>query len=139
HAAIHSMHAAHIRPPPFPTRRSSDLFCWPSPLHWQRFPADGHRARLTISLSLSALLPHETIDLACRPQAGGPVMSYLGVFMLLSLLVTIHEAGHLLAAKGAGIPVAGFSVGLGPKILSRRWGRTEYSLRALPLGGFVTP
>src|SRR5206468_9789580 len=83
HAAIHSMHAAHIRPPPFPTRRSSDLFCWPSPLHWQRFPADGHRARLTISLSLSALLPHETIDLACRPQAGGPVMSYLGVFMLL--------------------------------------------------------
>src|ERR1700710_2906739 len=66
-------------------------------------------------------------------------MSYLGVFMLLSLLILIHEAGHLLAAKGVGIPVAGFSVGLGPKIWSRRWGRTEYSLRALPLGGFVTP
>ena len=66
-------------------------------------------------------------------------MSYLGVLLLLSLLVMIHEAGHLLAAKGVGIPVAGFSVGLGPKIWSRRWGRTEYVLRALPLGGFVTP
>lgn len=66
-------------------------------------------------------------------------MSYLGVLLLLSLLVMIHEAGHLLAAKGVGIPVAGFSVGLGPKIWSRRWGRTEYALRALPLGGFVTP
>jgi regulator of sigma E protease len=66
-------------------------------------------------------------------------MSYLGVFLLLSLLILIHEAGHLLAAKGVGIPVAGFSVGLGPKIWSRRWGRTEYALRAIPLGGFVTP
>lgn len=66
-------------------------------------------------------------------------MIYLGIFILLSLLIVIHEAGHLLAAKLTGIPVAGFSVGLGPKILARRWGRTEYALRAIPLGGFVQP
>lgn len=66
-------------------------------------------------------------------------MIYLGIFLLLSLLIVIHEAGHLLAAKLTGIPVAGFSVGLGPKILARRWGRTEYALRAFPLGGFVQP
>ncbi|HKV12655.1 MAG TPA: site-2 protease family protein [Thermoanaerobaculia bacterium] len=66
-------------------------------------------------------------------------MIYLGIFLLLSLLIVIHEAGHLLAAKLTGIPVAGFSVGLGPKLLARRWGRTEYALRAIPLGGFVQP
>lgn len=66
-------------------------------------------------------------------------MSYLGVLALLSLLILIHEAGHLCAARLAGIPVAGFSVGFGPKVWKRRWGQVEYCLRALPLGGFVTP
>jgi len=66
-------------------------------------------------------------------------MSYLGVVGLLSVLILLHEAGHLAAAKWMRIPVAGFSVGFGPKVWSRRWGQTEYSLRALPLGGFVLP
>lgn len=66
-------------------------------------------------------------------------MIYLGIFVLLSLLIVVHEAGHLLAAKLTGIPVAGFSVGFGPKIWSRHRGRTEYALRAFPLGGFVQP
>lgn len=66
-------------------------------------------------------------------------MSYLGILMLLSLLIVIHEAGHLCAARLAGIPVAGFSVGFGPKVWKRQWGQVEYCLRALPLGGFVTP
>ena len=66
-------------------------------------------------------------------------MSYLGVLVLLSLLIVIHEAGHLLAARWMGIPIAGFSVGFGPKLWSRRWGQVEYSLRWFPLGGFVLP
>jgi regulator of sigma E protease len=66
-------------------------------------------------------------------------MSYLGILALLSSLVLIHEAGHLLAAKRVGIPVAAFSVGLGPKVWSFWWRRTEYALRAIPLGGFVMP
>ena len=66
-------------------------------------------------------------------------MGYLGVLVLLSLLILVHEAGHFAAARLVGIPVSGFSVGLGPRLWSRRWGRTEYVLRALPLGGFVVP
>ncbi|MFY9821001.1 MAG: site-2 protease family protein [Thermoanaerobaculia bacterium] len=64
-------------------------------------------------------------------------MSYLGILALLSLLIVVHELGHLVAAKLAGLPVAGFSVGFGPKLRTRRWGQVEYSLRAIPLGGFV--
>jgi len=65
-------------------------------------------------------------------------MSYLGVLVLLGLLIVIHEAGHLAAAQLMGIPVSGFSVGFGPKLWQRHWGRVEVSLRAFPLGGFVT-
>jgi len=66
-------------------------------------------------------------------------MGYLETLVLLGLLILIHEAGHLAAAKLVGIPVAGFSVGFGPQVWSRRWGRTEYALRMLPLGGYVLP
>lgn len=66
-------------------------------------------------------------------------MLYLGVLVLLSLLIVIHEAGHLAAARLMGIPVSGFSVGFGPRLWSRRWGATEYALRLIPLGGYVQP
>ena len=66
-------------------------------------------------------------------------MGYLETLVLLGLLILIHEAGHLAAAKLVGIPVASFSVGFGPKVWSRRWGRTEYALRLFPLGGYVLP
>ena|SRR6185436_16815908 len=66
-------------------------------------------------------------------------MPYLETLLLLGLLILIHEAGHLIAARMVGIPVAEFAVGFGPRLCWRRWGRTVYSLRALPLGGFVLP
>jgi regulator of sigma E protease len=66
-------------------------------------------------------------------------MTYLIALALLSFLNVVHEAGHLLAARLVGIPAAEFSVGLGPRLWSRRWRGTEYALRAIPLGGFVVP
>lgn len=66
-------------------------------------------------------------------------MIYLGALALLSALILVHELGHLLAAKLVGLPVAEFSIGLGPRLWKRRYGRVVYSLRALPLGGYVVP
>ncbi len=66
-------------------------------------------------------------------------MGYLLTLILLGLLILIHEAGHLVAARLVGIPVAEFAVGFGPRLCWRRWGQTVYSLRAFPLGGFVLP
>lgn len=66
-------------------------------------------------------------------------MIYLFVLVLLNLLILIHEGGHFLAARAVGIPIAGFHVGLGPKLWSLRRGKTEYCFRTLPLGGFVQP
>uniref|UniRef100_UPI0040472526 RIP metalloprotease RseP n=1 Tax=Algoriphagus sp. TaxID=1872435 RepID=UPI0040472526 len=55
----------------------------------------------------------------------------------LSILVGLHELGHLLTAKLFGMRVEKFSIGFPPKIAGFQWGETEYSIGAIPLGGFV--
>ena len=57
--------------------------------------------------------------------------------LFLALLILGHEFGHFLAAKISKIRVNEFGVGFPPKLLSRKIGQTEYSLNALPFGGFV--
>lgn len=53
------------------------------------------------------------------------------------VLVFLHELGHFLVAKKAGVGVLTFSIGFGPKILVRKYGETEYCVSAFPLGGYV--
>lgn len=65
------------------------------------------------------------------------VVFYLYGVILLGVLITVHEVGHFLAAKAAGVAVERFSVGFGPKVFSIRRGRTEYALSWVPLGGYV--
>jgi regulator of sigma E protease len=55
----------------------------------------------------------------------------------LSILVGLHELGHLVAAKVFGMRVEQYSIGFPPKIFGFKYGETEYSLGAVPLGGFV--
>lgn len=55
----------------------------------------------------------------------------------LSILVGLHELGHLLTAKMFGMRVEKFSIGFPPKLFGFQWGETEYSIGAVPLGGFV--
>jgi len=56
---------------------------------------------------------------------------------MLGVLVFIHELGHFVVAKINGVKVLKFSLGFGPKIVSRRVGETEYLICAIPLGGYV--
>lgn len=55
----------------------------------------------------------------------------------LSFLVGVHEWGHLIAAKTFGMRVEKYSIGFPPKIWGKKFGETEYSIGAIPLGGFV--
>jgi regulator of sigma E protease len=59
------------------------------------------------------------------------------IIFLLGGVIAIHELGHFLFAKWAGIRVDVFSIGFGPKLFTRKWGETEYCLSLIPLGGFV--
>lgn len=56
--------------------------------------------------------------------------------LIFGILIAVHELGHFLAAKGCGVRVLEFSIGMGPAIFKRQRGETLYSLRALPIGGF---
>lgn len=62
----------------------------------------------------------------------------LSILVLLTM-VALHEAGHLIAARLCGVDAPEYSVGFGPKIfsLAPKSGKTIYSLRAIPLGGYV--
>lgn len=64
-------------------------------------------------------------------------MTYVAVALLLGLVILVHELGHFLAAKAVGLPVARFSLGLGPVLWSRTWGGTRCCLSAVPFGGYV--
>lgn len=66
------------------------------------------------------------------------VLFNLAAFVaVLVVLVVVHELGHFLAAKRAGVKVLEFAIGFPPRLFAIRRGETEYSLNLLPLGGFV--
>ena len=59
----------------------------------------------------------------------------LGI-LCLGLIVFVHELGHFIAARLCGVKVESFSIGMGPVILHRTWGETDYRLSLLPFGGY---
>ena len=67
----------------------------------------------------------------------GSLITLLSFAFVLGVLVFVHELGHFLAAKRIGIKVLKFQLGFNPTVLSFRRGDTEYSIGALPLGGYV--
>ena len=64
-------------------------------------------------------------------------MSVLITLIIIAILILAHEWGHFLAARKIGIPVHEFSLGFGPKLISTARNGVEYSLRIVPIGGFV--
>lgn len=64
-------------------------------------------------------------------------MGFLWPVLVLGALVLVHEFGHFIFAKMFGVTVYTFSIGFGPRIISKRIGETEYRISALPLGGYV--
>ena len=65
------------------------------------------------------------------------MLTLLAFAFVLGVLVFVHELGHFMAAKRVGIRVLKFQLGFNPTIASFRRGDTEYSIGALPLGGYV--
>ena len=60
----------------------------------------------------------------------------LAAILIFGVLIAVHEFGHFLAAKACGVRVNEFSIGMGPRLLHKTKGETEYSVRLLPIGGF---
>lgn len=65
------------------------------------------------------------------------VITVIAFLVTLGLVVIVHELGHFLFCKIFGIYVKTFSIGIGPKLIRKRWGETEYVISAIPFGGYV--
>lgn len=63
-------------------------------------------------------------------------MNIVLAIISLSFLILIHELGHFLVARWAGVKVQEFAIFMGPKLISWKRGETVYSIRAIPMGGF---
>lgn len=61
----------------------------------------------------------------------------IGALLILALLIFVHELGHYLLAKKNGIRVEAFAVGFGPTLFSKEYAGTVFSLKLIPLGGYV--
>lgn len=64
------------------------------------------------------------------------ILYILLAVILFGIMIAIHEFGHFFTAKLFKVKVNEFAIGMGPTIWSKKKGETQYSLRALPLGGF---
>ncbi|MBO5711609.1 MAG: site-2 protease family protein, partial [Acholeplasmatales bacterium] len=66
------------------------------------------------------------------------VLSIIAFVFILGTIILIHEGGHFLFAKRAGILCHEFSLGMGPVVWKKKVGETTFCLRAIPIGGFVS-
>ncbi len=64
------------------------------------------------------------------------IIGIIASIIMFMLLIIIHEAGHFIASKICGVRVEEFSIGMGPLIFNKKKGETQYSLRAVPIGGY---
>jgi regulator of sigma E protease len=62
---------------------------------------------------------------------------WFGTIVVLGILIFVHELGHFLVAKWCKVGVLEFALGFGPKLFRFNYGETTYTVRAIPLGGFV--
>lgn len=65
------------------------------------------------------------------------IMTVIYFILILSVIIIIHELGHLIAAKHFGVYCKEFSIGMGPMIYQKQINETAWSIRALPIGGYV--
>ena len=65
------------------------------------------------------------------------MLSVIGFLIILAPLVVVHEFGHFIFAKIFGVKAEIFSIGFGPRLLSKQLGETEFRVSLIPLGGYV--
>ena len=66
------------------------------------------------------------------------VLGIVVILVGLALSIGLHELGHLIPAKRFGVKVGQYMIGFGPTVWKRKYGETEYGVKALPLGGYIS-
>ena len=66
------------------------------------------------------------------------IVSVIAFIIILGVIIVVHEGGHFFFARRAGILCHEFSIGMGPAVYKKRVGETNFCIRAIPIGGFVS-
>ncbi len=66
------------------------------------------------------------------------ILGVVVVVVGIAVSIGLHEIGHLIPAKRFGVKVGQWMIGFGPTIWSRKFGETEYGVKAIPLGGYIS-
>jgi membrane-associated protease RseP (regulator of RpoE activity) len=90
---------------------------------------DGRRAAVTAASIVVGMI----VLAFLRPSVAGTI----GVLVAIIAMIMLHELGHFVMAKRAGMKVTEFFLGFGPRLWSVRRGETEYGVKAIPAGGYV--
>jgi membrane-associated protease RseP (regulator of RpoE activity) len=112
-------------PPQYPQKSAFKGFLASRPPTSEDAPAPDRRLSLYVLIAFVALIG----------VLGG--WSTLFVIVAIIVMVFLHELGHYLTAKAAGMKVTEFFIGFGPKIWSFKRGETEYGFKAIPAGAYV--
>lgn len=80
----------------------------------------------------------KAISLMTAAAVWGKVWPILIAILFFGLIISFHELGHFIFAKLFKVQVNEFSLGMGPAIFKKKKGETQYSLRLLPIGGYVS-
>ncbi|MGH9000921.1 MAG: M50 family metallopeptidase [Acidimicrobiia bacterium] len=91
--------------------------------------ADGRRAATKAAIVAAGIV----VLVIARPRLAGTI----GVMFGIVLMIMLHELGHFVMAKRAGMKVTEFFLGFGPRVWSTQRGETEYGVKAIPAGGYV--
>ena len=70
-------------------------------------------------------------------NVGGKILTVLFAILFFGFIIALHEFGHFFTAKLFKVKVNEYSIGMGPALFKRKKGETQYSLRLLPIGGYV--
>jgi regulator of sigma E protease len=65
------------------------------------------------------------------------IIGLFAVMFTFGVAILAHEFGHYILAKILGVGVETFSIGMGKKLIKRKWGETTYCISAIPIGGYV--
>ena len=66
------------------------------------------------------------------------LLNLIVFILVLGIIILLHELGHFLVAKKFNVLCHEFSIGMGPALFQKKKGETTYSIRAIPIGGYVS-
>jgi len=99
----------------------------------QEIPGNRREGSRQPALTAALVLAGIVVLAVTRPRLAGTI----GVIAAVILMIMLHELGHFVMAKRAGMKVTEFFLGFGPRVWSFRRGETEYGVKAIPAGGYV--